>query len=362
MAALTTPAPDTDRIPGPHLDLVGIGSPLVDVLAPSSDDEIARAGLVKGSMELVDLARAEAIYRAMGTTVEASGGSAANTMAGVAALGGTAAFIGKVAADPLGQVFTHDIRAAGVAFDPVDPVDPDGSAGDGETVGTGRCLILVGGDAERTMATHLGVATTISPADIDEPTVARGRIVYLEGYLWDLPPAKEAMRRAVAVCHDHDGSVALSLSDPFCVERHQREFLDLLLDDVDVLFGNEEEVTRLFGVTSVDGALDAAEETGLLVAVTLGARGSVVMTARGPLAVPAEPVERVVDTTGAGDLYAAGFLYGLTHGSTPEECARLGGLCAGEVIGHLGARPQADLRRLAADAGLLADAGAPPGA
>jgi len=361
LTAPTSPGPAADRA-APPLDVVGIGSPLVDVLAPSTDAEIVRAGLVKGSMELVDLAQAEAVYRAMGSTVEASGGSAANTMAGVAALGGSAGFIGKVADDPLGRVFTHDIRAAGVAFDPLDPVDPDEAAAAGaESVGTGRCLILVGTDAERTMATHLGVATTISPDDIHEPMVARGRIVYLEGYLWDLPPAKEAMRRAMVVSHDHGGSVALSLSDPFCVERHQREFLDLLLDDVEVLFGNEEEITRLFGADSIDRALDAAEETGLLVAVTLGAQGSVVMTARGPTGVPADPVGRVVDTTGAGDLYAAGFLYGLTHGSSPEECARLGGLCAGEVIGHLGARPQVDLRRLAADAGLLADAGASPG-
>lgn len=360
---MTTPAsprPAAERAGGP-LDVVGIGSPLVDVLARATDDEIARAGLVKGSMELVDLAQAEGIYRAMGTAIEASGGSAANTMAGVAALGGSAGFIGKVADDPLGAVFTHDIRAAGVHFDPLAPVDPEGAAADGaESVGTGRCLVLVAGDAERTMATHLGVATTISPDDVDAATVARGRIVYLEGYLWDLPPAKEAMRLAMAVSHEHEGSVALSLSDPFCVERHQREFLDLLVDDVDVLFGNEEEVTRLFGAPSVEAALDAAEETGLLVAVTLGPRGSVVLTAQGPLEVPAAPVAAVVDTTGAGDLYAAGFLYGLTHGSTPAQCAGLGGLCAGEVIEHLGARPQADLRRLAVDAGLVAEAGPTP--
>ncbi|MGP8060349.1 MAG: adenosine kinase [Acidimicrobiales bacterium] len=360
MTTPASPSPADERAGGP-LDVVGIGSPLVDVLARATDDEIARAGLVKGSMELVDLAQAEGIYRAMGTAIEASGGSAANTMAGVAALGGSAGFIGKVADDPLGAVFTHDIRAAGVLFDPLALVDPEGPAADGaESVGTGRCLVLVAGDAERTMATHLGVATTISPDDVDTATVARGRIVYLEGYLWDLPPAKEAMRRAMAVSHGHEGSVALSLSDPFCVERHQREFLDLLVDDVDVLFGNEEEITRLFGAPSVEAALDAAEETGLLVAVTLGPRGSVVLTAQGPLEVPAAPVEAVVDTTGAGDLYAAGFLYGLTHGSTPAQCAALGGLCAGEVIGHLGARPQADLRRLAADAGLLAEAGPAP--
>ncbi len=334
---------------GGALDVVGIGSPLVDVLSSASDAEIERTGLVKGTMTLVDLARAESIYEALGPTVEASGGSAANTMAGVAALGGAAGFVGKVADDPLGRVFTHDIGAAGVEFHPA--VEKTGQGL--EAVGTGRCLVLVGSDAERTMATHLGVATTISPSDIPADLVARGQIVYLEGYLWDLPPAKEALRRAIEVCHDNDGSVALSLSDPFCVERHQREFLDLLLDEVDVLFGNEEEVIMLFGVGSFDMALEAGEETGLLVAATRGAAGSVVTTAAGPVSVPAAPVDRVVDTTGAGDLYAAGFLFGLTHGVDPTGCARLGALCAGEVIGHLGARPQTDLVALANSAGLM---------
>jgi len=338
-------APDPPAV----LDVVGIGSPLVDVLAAAGEAEIAAAGLARGSMELVDLARADAIYARMGPTTEASGGSAANTMVGVAALGGTAGYVGKVADDVLGRVFTHDIRAAGVEFEPV----PSGSGPSGEALGTGRCLVLVSGDAERTMATHLGVATTIGPTDVPEALVSRARLVYLEGYLWDLPPAKEALRRAAHVAHLHDGSVALSLSDPFCVERHQREFLELLLDDVDVLFGNEQEIIRLFGAPSLDAAVEAAEETGLLVAVTLGDRGSVVTTARGPVEVPAAPVDAVVDTTGAGDLYAAGFLFGLTHGAGPERCALLGALCAGEVIGHLGARPQADLREIAGRAGLL---------
>lgn len=349
------------------LDVVAIGSPLVDVLAVAGEDQIAAAGLVRGSMSLVDLDRAEGIYAAMGPTTEVSGGSAANTVAGVAALGGSAGFVGKIADDALGKVFVHDIRACGVEYHPVmaggagsaggglgaGSASPGPGAGADENAGTGRCLVLVSEDAERTMATHLGAATTIRPDDVPEHLVARGRIAYLEGYLWDLPPAKEAMRRTVDVCHRNDGSVALSLSDPFCVERHQREFLDLLRDDVDVLLGNEEEVTQLFGARSLDGALSAAEETGLLVAVTLGPRGSVVLTARGPVEVPATPVPEVVDTTGAGDLYAAGFLYGLTHGAGPEDCARLGAVAAGEVIGHLGARPQHDLRALAAEAGLL---------
>ncbi len=202
------------------------------------------------------------------------------------------------------------------------------------------------------MATHLGVASTLGPDDLDESLLARAQVVYLEGYLWDQPPAKTALRRAMEVAHDADALVALTLSDPFCVSRHRREFLDLLHGEIDVLFANEEEVTLLFDVTGFDEAVTAVEETGLLAALTRGATGSVVVTAGGPVAVAAEPVDRVVDTTGAGDLYAAGFLYGLTHGHDPESCAQLAGLCAGEVISHLGARPQSDLRLLVKAAGL----------
>lgn len=339
---------------GEPLDVVAIGSPLVDVLVNVTDAELARTGLVKGSMELVDLARAQALYDGVGPTVEVSGGSAANTCAGVAALGGTSGFVGKVADDLLGQVFAHDIRAAGVEFLPLAvPAGLAAPAGLADDQGTGRCLVLVTGDAERTMATHLGVAVSISPKDLPLELVARGNLLYLEGYLWDLGPAKETMRQAVSEAHRSDGAVALSLSDPFCVERHQREFLELLLNDVDVLFGNEEEIVALFGARSLDAALAAAEETGLLVAVTLGPRGSVVVAERGPIPVPAVAVGSVVDTTGAGDLFAAGFLYGLSHGAGPEQCAELGALSASEVISHLGARPQQDLRALAAEAGLL---------
>jgi len=333
------------------LDVVGIGSPLVDVLAEASEQEIKEAGLVRGSMALVDLERAEAIHDGMRATREVSGGSAANTMAGVAALGGSAGFVGKLADDRLGRLFTEDIRSAGVVFEPLHLAPADD--GPPESRGTGRCLVLVSGDTERTMATHLGAAVTISPADVDDGLVARAGVVYLEGYLWDLPPAKEALRSAVRAARAADGAVALSLSDPFCVERHQREFLALVRDDIDVLFGNEEEMVRLFGVRSLREAVDAAEETGLLVAITRGADGAVVTTAHGPVEVPAHAVERVVDTTGAGDLFAAGFLHGLTHGADPQRCARLGALCAAEVIAHLGARPERDLRALAADAGLL---------
>ncbi|MGH8980195.1 MAG: adenosine kinase [Acidimicrobiales bacterium] len=342
-------APANDQASRGPLDVVAVGSSLVDILATVDDETIRRLSLERGAMQLVDLERAEGIYEAMGQTVEVSGGSAANTVAGVAALGGTAGFVGKVARDPLGEVFTHDIRAAGVEFEPV--VDDSGAAG--EVRGTGRCLVLVSGDGDRTMSTHLGVATTITPGDVPVELVARARILYLEGYLWDMGPAKQAMRRAVEVAHDHDGSVALSLSDPFCVDRHRREFLDLVVNEVDVLFGNEEEMCRLFEASSFDAALSAAAEVGILVAATRGAAGSVVLTGRGPSAIEAAPVDHVVDTTGAGDLYAAGFLYGLTHGSDPVACAELGSLCAAEIVSHLGARPREDLLALARDAGLL---------
>ena len=328
------------------LDVVAVGSALVDVIATSTEDELAALDLTKGSMSLVDRARAESIGEKVNSTLEISGGSAANTMAGVARLGGSAGFVGKVVDDRLGEVFTREIRASGVNFEPI--VD---RAGD-EEVGTGRCLVLVTGDAERTMATYLGAATTMEPPDVPLDLVARAQVVYLEGYLWDLPPAIEAMRHAIAVGHEAGASVALSLSDPFCVQRHQREFLDLL-QDLDVLFGNEEELVALFGAPSFDAALSAAEETGLLVAATRGAKGSVVTTPHGAVAVDPFPVDRVVDTTGAGDLYAAGFLFGLTHGEGPARCAALGGMCASEVISHFGARPEADLRGLAGAAGLL---------
>jgi sugar/nucleoside kinase (ribokinase family) len=336
------------QTPGhPALDVVAVGSAIVDVLATASEAELKRLELVKGSMALVDLERAAAVYGGMGPATEMSGGSAANTAVGVAALGGSAGYIGKLADDELGEVFLHDITAAGVVMGRGEPAEADAAA----DRATGRCLVLVTEDGERTMATHLGVASTLGPDDLDEELLSRARVVYLEGYLWDLGPAKAALLRAVEVAHAADSLVALTVSDPFCVERHRREFLDLLRDEVDVLFANEQEAMLLFGADSFDGAVSAVEETGVLAALTRGAQGSVVVTAAGPVAVPAHPVGDVVDTTGAGDLYAAGFLRGLTTGRDPQTCARLGGLCAAEVISHMGARPQADLAALAAALG-----------
>jgi len=330
------------------LDVVAIGSPLLDVIEMATVEQVAEAGLEKGSMTLIDLPTATAVQATMASPRFVSGGSVANTTAGIAELGGSAGFVGAVADDEVGRTYTDHLRASGVEFE---PHVSETATGDG--LGTGRCVVLITEDADRTMGTYLGAASTLSPKGVPTPFIERASIVLLEGYLWDVPAAKEAMRHAAATAHDAEGSVALSLSDPFCVSRHQREFLDLLLDDVDVLLGNEEEVTMLFGQSSAEGAIAAAEETGLLVVMTRGAQGAVVLTARGPEEVPAARVSQVVDTTGAGDLFAAGFLFGLTHGMDPVESTRLGGVCAAEIISHTGARPEGDLKALAAHAGLL---------
>jgi sugar/nucleoside kinase (ribokinase family) len=347
-----------EQAPSPHathdLDVVTIGSPLLDVIDMATEAQLAEVGLEKGSMTLVDLVKANAVQASMAAPRFVSGGSVANTAAGIAELGGRAGFVGAVADDEVGRTYADNLRAAGVEFE---PSISESAAGDG--LGTGRCVVLITDDADRTMGTYLGAASTLSPAGVPTSLVARASVVLLEGYLWDVPAAKEAMRHAAATAHETEGSVALSLSDPFCVERHQREFLELLLDDVDILLGNEEEVTMLFGTSSYREALEAAEETGLLVVMTRGAQGATVLTARGPEEVPAAPVERVLDTTGAGDLFAAGMLFGLTHGMGPVESTRLGGLCAAEVISHTGARPEADLKVLAAAAGLLPSSSAP---
>jgi len=341
------PSPPAVDASAPILDVVAVGNALVDVLASATDDDLVALDLVKGTMALVDHDRSQAIYDTMGPTTEASGGSAANTAAGVAALGGRAAFLGRVADDELGRAFTHDIRSIGVAFDPVPT-----KAVPGQAV-TGHCLVLVTEDAERTMATHLGVASDFASSDLHSGHLSSAQVVYLEGYLWEQPQAKAAIREAIELAHLSDAAVALSVSDPFCVEHHRREFLDLLTGELEMLFANEDEITMLFDVSRFEDAVSAVAETGVLAILTRGAAGSVVVTAAGPLEIPAAPVERVVDTTGAGDLFAAGFLYGITNGLSPEDSARLGGVCAAEVISHVGARPQADLRALAVEAGLF---------
>ena len=327
------------------LDILALGNAIVDVLARTDERFLVDQALQKGSMQLVDESRAEALYAAMGPATIVSGGSAANTVVGAAALGASAAFIGKVRDDELGRLFTHDLNAIGVRFD-VKPAT-DGPA-------TARSFILVTPDGERTMNTYLGACQTLGPEDVDEELVASARVVYLEGYLWDPPPAKEAFRKAVGIAHRAGNKVALTLSDAFCVDRYRDEFLALVRDgSVDILFANQHELKSLYQTADEDAAMAALREERVLGVVTRSADGAVVVGPDGVEAVPASPVERVVDTTGAGDLFAAGFLAGLARGLPTGDCARLGGIAAAEVISHIGARPQADLADLARGAGLL---------
>lgn len=325
-------------------DVIGIGNAIVDVIARIEDDFLVRHGMHKGAMVLVDEARADAIYDAMGPAVEISGGSAANTAVGVASLGARAAFVGKVKQDGLGRVFAHDIRAAGVAF-----ATPPAAAGPS----TGRCYVLVTPDGERTMNTYLGAAQDLHPGDIDADAIAAADIIYLEGYLWDPPHAKQAFLKATKIAHGADRSVALSLSDVFCVDRHRGEFLDLIrTGSVDLLFANEHELRSLYETADFDTALAAVRQDARLAAITRSEKGCLVVTREETLVVPAMPVERVVDATGAGDLFAAGFLVGLARAADYRTAARLGSLAAAEVISHLGARPQTPLHELADQSGL----------
>jgi sugar/nucleoside kinase (ribokinase family) len=326
------------------IDVIGIGNAIVDVIAHADDAFLSRQGLAKGAMRLIDADAAEALYAVMGPGIEISGGSAGNTMAGIASLGGKGAYIGKVRDDQLGTVFRHDITAIGVRFDT--PAATSGPA-------TARCLILVTPDAQRTMNTFLGACVQLGPAEIDEKRIEAASVTYLEGYLFDPPHAKEAFRKAAKAAHAAGRKVALSLSDAFCVDRHRTEFRELVEHHVDVLFANEAEICSLFETSSFDEAARQVRGLCEVAALTRSEQGSIIMTPREQHAVPAAKVERVVDTTGAGDLYAAGFLYGLTHGKDLPACGRLGSLCAAEVIAHVGARPETSLKDLAAHANLL---------
>lgn len=327
----------------PVLDVVGVGNAIVDVIAAVDESFIEDHGLAKGAMTLVSAGRSADLYDAMPAGIAASGGSAANTMAGVASLGGRAGFIGKVRDDQLGEVFVHDIRATGVAFDV--PPAPDGPP-------TARCLIQVTPDAERTMNTFLGTAALLGPADVDAGVVASAGITYCEGYLWDVQVAKDAIRLAMEAAGDAGRTVALALSDSYCVERHRDEWLDLIEDRVDVVFANEAEICALHSTGDPVAARDRTAEMAPTVVVTRGARGSVVAEGTTVVEVAAVGVEHVVDATGAGDMYAAGFLWGLSQGAPLTRCAQLGSLVAAEVVGHVGARPQVDLSQLATANGL----------
>ena len=319
------------------LDVVGIGNAIVDVLAQAPDQLLVREGLVKGTMRLIDAEEAEALYARMGPGVECSGGSAANTMAGLASLGGRGAFVGKVCDDRLGQVFRHDMRAIGVAFDTA-------PARDGPA--TARCMILVTPDAQRTLNTYLGACVGLGPEDIDPGLISSARITYLEGYLWDPPRAQEAFVKAAEIAHAAGRKVALSLSDPFCVDRHRDSFEELVAHHVDILFANQDELSALYQAADFDAALHAVRGQCEIAVLTRSEKGSVVLQGKDVHIVDAEPVARVVDTTGAGDQYAAGFLYGLTRGYDLYSCGRIGSIAAAEVIGHVGARPEANLAKL----------------
>lgn len=323
------------------IDVVGIGNAIVDVIAHAEDEFLAREELVKGTMTLIDAPRAEALYRMMGPAIEASGGSAGNTMAGIASLGGTGAYIGKVRDDFLGQVFRHDITAIGVRFD-------TGAATSGP--GTARCLILVTPDGQRTMNTYLGACVELGPADIDPDIIGAARITYLEGYLFDPPLAQEAFRKAAAIAHAAVRKVALSLSDPFCVGRHRAAFRDLVDGHVDILFANEAEICSLYETDDFGAAAAAVRGHVEIAVLTRSAAGSVILAPGAEHRIAAAPVPRVVDTTGAGDLYASGFLYGLTRDLPLPICGAIGSLCAAEIISHVGARPELNLAQLVVEA------------
>lgn len=335
----------------PALDILTLGNAIVDVIAHTDDGFLVSENLHKGSMNLIDEARAEYLYGKMGQAAIISGGSGANTAVGAASLGARAGFIGKVRDDELGRIYRHDMNATGVRFETA-YADPDGPA-------TARSFILVTPDGERTMNTYLGACQNLSPADIDEATVRGAKITYLEGYLWDPPAAKEAFRKAVEIAHGAGNKVALTLSDSFCVDRYRSEFLELARTGaIDILFANVHELKALYETADEDTAVAALREEGhpqrdFLAVITRSERGSLIVTREGTHAVSAFPVETVVDLTGAGDLFAGGFMAGLVQGRDLVACARLGAMAAAEVISHIGARPQRSLREMAQENGLV---------
>jgi adenosine kinase len=325
-------------------DVLGIGNAIFDVLVQTDESFLGTHGMTKGGMALIDEARAVSIYRDMGPAVEMSGGSAANTIVGIASFGARAAYVGKIRDDQIGGLYAHDIRAAGVVFE-TRPA-PQGPA-------TGCSYILVTPDGERTMNTYLGAAQELTPDDIDAAQVAASAIVYLEGYLWDPKSAKEAFVKASTIAHDEGRRVALTLSDSFCVDRYRGEFLDLMRKGtVDLIFANEAELHSLYQTSDFDTALAQLRKDTKLGVVTRSEKGCVVVSADGGVAVPAFPIEKMVDTTGAGDLFAAGFLFGLVRSAGYENAGRLGALAAAEIIQHIGARPQTSLKELAKKNGL----------
>ncbi len=320
-----------------HFDVVAIGNAIVDVLSKSDEGFLQTNKINKGTMTLIESDQAEALYEKMGPATEMSGGSAANTIAAIASFGGRAGYIGKIAKDQLGSVFRHDMRAMGVTFDT--PVLDSGAP-------TARCLILITPDAQRTMCTYLGACVWISPSDLNVQMIQNAKVTYLEGYLFDRQRAKQAFKQAGEIAHAAGRKTALTLSDPFCVERHRDEFLDLIENNINIVFANEAEITALYHTRELDKAIYQVRQHCEIAAITLGAKGSIIVTPDSTIEIPAAPVEKVVDTTGAGDLYAAGFLYGYTHGMPLERCGQLGSIAAAEIISHVGARPQTNLSDL----------------
>ena len=319
----------------PRYDVAGIGNAIVDVLTQTDDAFLEGEGLAKGAMTLVDETQAAQVYDKAGPAMECSGGSAANTIAVMARLGAKTAFMGKVKNDAFGKIFGHDIRSLGVHFDTA-------AAEDGPA--TANCLVLVTPDAQRTMLTYLGASIHLTPRDIDLEVIKAAKVTYLEGYLWDPEEAKEAFRTAAAAAREAGREVALSLSDPFCVDRHRADFRDLIEGHVDILFANEAEIMSLYEVDDFDAAIEQVKGHCKIAVVTRSEKGSVVVSDAGVQAVAAAPVTQVIDTTGAGDAYAAGFLYGYTQGEVLATCARMGGIAAAEVISQMGARPETDLK------------------
>ena len=321
----------------PQFDVIGIGNAIVDVLVHADDEFLAAEGLTKGAMTLIDADEAKRLYEKIGPAVECSGGSAANTIAGLASLGGKGGFIGKVHDDQLGEVFRHDIHALGVTFDT--PPNDSGPP-------TATSMILVTPDAQRTMQTFLGACVDLGPDDIDPEMIADAKITYLEGYLWDPPGAQKAFVKAAVAAHQTGRKVSLSLSDPFCVDRHRNDFLDLAEHHVDILFANEQEIISLYQASSFDDSLQAVRGHCEIAALTRGEKGSVIVSGDEIHIVDADPVSKLADTTGAGDAYAAGFLFGLTSGRDLATSARIGGIAAAEMISHIGARPDVSLKDL----------------
>jgi sugar/nucleoside kinase (ribokinase family) len=323
--------------PATRYHVLGLGNAIVDVIAEADARALDRLDLAKGTMTLIDETRMVALYSGMGPAVEISGGSCANTMAALASLGARAGYVGKVQADQLGEVFSHDIRASGVDFH-----TPPLHAGPP----TARCLIFVTPDGQRTMATYLGACVELGPDDVDEADVAAARILYLEGYLWDRPGAKAACLKAAEIAHRHGRQVALTLSDPFCVDRWRAEFADLIARHVDILIANEAEICSLYGESALQDAAERVRQDVQIAALTCSADGSLLVTPGATHRIEAAPVARVVDTTGAGDLYAAGLLYGLAHDLPLPACGRLGSLAAAEILGQYGARSKRPLAPL----------------